>query len=49
MEMQALVAEMSSLLEKKGMATFVDGTLSSGYAYPRKEEIFMMLDRFRRG
>ncbi len=49
MEMQALVAEMSSLLEKKGMAAFVDGTLSCGYAYPRKEEIFMMLDRFRRG
>ena len=49
MEMQALVAEMSSLLEKKGMAAFVDGSLSCGYAYPRKEEIFMMLDRFRRG
>lgn len=49
MERQALVAEIYSLLEKKGMAAFVDGALSCGYAYPRKEEIFMMLDRFRRG
>ena len=49
MEMQALVAEICSLLDKKGMAAFVDGALSCGYAYPRKEEIFMMLDRFRRG
>ena len=49
MEMQVLVAEICSLLEKKGMTDFVDGALSCGYAYPRKEEIFMMLDRFRRG
>lgn len=46
--MQDLAAEICGLLEKKGMAAFVDGTLSCGYAYPRKEEIFMMLDRFRR-
>ena len=48
MEMQMLVAEIYSLLEQKGMAAFVDRALSCGYAYPRKEEIFMMLNRFRR-
>lgn len=49
MEMQELVAEISTLLKKKGMAAFVEGALSCGYAYPRKEEIYLMLNRFRRG
>lgn len=49
MEMQELVAEINTLLKKKGMAAFVEGTLSCGYAYPRKEEIYLMLNRFRRG
>lgn len=49
MEMQELVAEINTLLKKKGMAVFVEGTLSCGYAYPRKEEIYLMLNRFRRG
>lgn len=49
MEMQELVAEINTLLKKKGMAAFVEGALSCGYAYPRKEEIYLMLNRFRRG
>lgn len=49
MEMQELVAEINMLLKKKGMAAFVEGALSCGYAYPRKEEIYLMLNRFRRG
>lgn len=49
MEMQELVAEINTLLKKKGMAVFVEGALSCGYAYPRKEEIYLMLNRFRRG
>ena len=49
MEMQELVAEINTLLKKKGMAAFVEGVLSCGYAYPRKEEIYLMLNRFRRG
>lgn len=48
MEMQELVAEINTLLKKKGMAAFVEGALSCGYAYPRKEEIYLMLNRFRR-
>jgi len=48
-EMQELVAEINTLLKKKGMAAFVEGALSCGYAYPRKEEIYLMLNRFRRG
>ena len=46
MEMQELVAEINTLLKKKGMAAFVEGALSCGYAYPRKEEIYLMLNRF---
>ena len=49
MEMQELGAEINTLLKKKGMAAFVEGALSCGYAYPRKEEIYLMLNRFRRG
>lgn len=49
MEMQELVADINTLLKKKGMAAFVEGALSCGYAYPRKEEIYLMLNRFRRG
>ena len=49
MEMQELVAEINTLLKKKGMAAFEEGALSCGYAYPRKEEIYLMLNRFRRG
>ena len=49
MEMQELVAEINTLLKKKGMAAFVEGALSCGYAYPRNEEIYLMLNRFRRG
>ena len=49
MEMQELVAEINTLLKKKGMAAFVEGALSCGYAYPRKEELYLMLNRFRRG
>lgn len=49
MEMQELVAEINTLLKKKGMAAFVEGALSCGYAYPRKEKIYLMLNRFRRG
>lgn len=49
MEMQELVAEINTLLKKKGMVAFVEGALSCGYAYPRKEEIYLMLNRFRRG
>lgn len=49
MEMQELVAEINTLLKKKGMAAFVEGALSCGFAYPRKEEIYLMLNRFRRG
>ena len=49
MEMQELVAEINTLLKKKGMEAFVEGALSCGYAYPRKEEIYLMLNRFRRG
>ena len=49
MEMQELVAEINTLLKKKGMAASVEGALSCGYAYPRKEEIYLMLNRFRRG
>lgn len=49
MEMQELVAEINMLLKKKRMAAFVEGALSCGYAYPRKEEIYLMLNRFRRG
>ena len=49
MEMQELVAEINTLLKKKGMAAFMEGALSCGYAYPRKEEIYLMLNRFRRG
>ena len=49
MEMQELVAEINTLLKKKGIAAFVEGALSCGYAYPRKEEIYLMLNRFRRG
>ena len=49
MEMQELVAEINTLLKKKGMAAFVEGALSCGYAYPRKEEIYLMLNRFRKG
>lgn len=49
MEMQELVAEINTLLKKKGMAAFVEGAHSCGYAYPRKEEIYLMLNRFRRG
>ena len=49
MEMQELVAEINTLLKKKVMAAFVEGALSCGYAYPRKEEIYLMLNRFRRG
>ena len=48
-KMQELVAEINMLLKKKGMAAFVEGALSCGYAYPRKEEIYLMLNRFRRG
>ena len=36
MEMQELVAEINTLLKKKGMAVFVEGALSCGYAYPEK-------------
>ena len=35
MEMQELAAEINTL-KKKGMAAFVEGALSCGYAYPRK-------------
>ena len=49
MEKQELVAEINTLLKKKGMEAFVEGALSCGYAYPRKEEIYVMLNRFRRG
>ncbi len=43
-----LVSEICTLLENDGMGAFVDGSLSCGYAYPRREEIFQMLNRFRK-
>lgn len=43
-----LVSEICALLEKDGMGAFVEGSLSCGYAYPRQEEIFQMLNRFRK-
>ena len=45
------IAEMAEAvwqqMRKKGLESFQDGTAHLGYARPRKQEICLMLDRYR--
>ena len=44
---EQLVEHIWTVLERKGLEAFFDGCARCGYALPRKQEIFLMLNRYR--
>jgi predicted ABC-class ATPase len=42
-----LAKQMETLLSKKGLEAFMEGCAHCGYAMPRIQEIFLMLNRYR--